>query len=524
MPYAIRKDGDKWKVINRITGHVFGTHPSHEHAMKQIEALHANVVEKSGFTFNLPGLVWDGRTLRKGQIGIDFNGPEKKQVGATKTEKGKEYILKPEKRHDAPRWHRIEAKHVAGGNIFHAKAEDEKGREAHFIAERKSEGIWHHQPDKDLPPKKIEDAEIVKELEAQHKEHNKPQEEKSDSKKMIMPIKQGTPIGTLRYEEDEDQDETPIDVDLRYGAETLKEPQAEPEPELTEEEEKEVATSDGGKSKEERAEARREFHRQKLEKQRARQKEEQDEIKRQMNDPEYAPKYVNGKLVKPKDEPLVSKEASEAEKEKQGTLFGEEKVKEEKPIDVPRDEAFDAMKIKLLRDILTTNPKSFTDIVKLSQTEKKGTKKKFEEISEQKKALIAEALQELHKLGYLWDGYEEPFKKHMNVKDLHEKNQRYAISPEGAKAITGKTEVLKKSFSWAIWRIFNKSKMAELLAYIDLHENNILEKAKRSGKNVKPVEEKSVWANDKEAEKKVMKLINEAVSKKIGESQNASVQ
>ncbi|KKK68670.1 hypothetical protein LCGC14_2941710 [marine sediment metagenome] len=35
MPYAIRKRGDKWVVVNKNTGHVKGTHSSKEKAEKQ---------------------------------------------------------------------------------------------------------------------------------------------------------------------------------------------------------------------------------------------------------------------------------------------------------------------------------------------------------------------------------------------------------------------------------------------------------------------------------------------------------
>lgn len=39
MPYAIRKSGDKFKVVNKETGHVKGTHASREKAQKQVNLL-----------------------------------------------------------------------------------------------------------------------------------------------------------------------------------------------------------------------------------------------------------------------------------------------------------------------------------------------------------------------------------------------------------------------------------------------------------------------------------------------------
>jgi len=49
MPYGIRKSGDKYKVVNKETGRVFGTHPSKEKAKKQLAALyvHANPKRES---------------------------------------------------------------------------------------------------------------------------------------------------------------------------------------------------------------------------------------------------------------------------------------------------------------------------------------------------------------------------------------------------------------------------------------------------------------------------------------------
>ena len=41
MPYALRKSGDKWKVVNSDTGHVKGTHSSKAKAQKQLNLLRA---------------------------------------------------------------------------------------------------------------------------------------------------------------------------------------------------------------------------------------------------------------------------------------------------------------------------------------------------------------------------------------------------------------------------------------------------------------------------------------------------
>ena len=41
MPYAIRKSGSKWKVVNSETGDVKGTHDSEEKAEKQLRLLNA---------------------------------------------------------------------------------------------------------------------------------------------------------------------------------------------------------------------------------------------------------------------------------------------------------------------------------------------------------------------------------------------------------------------------------------------------------------------------------------------------
>lgn len=45
MPYAVRKSGDKHKVVNKKTGRVYGTHDSKEKANRQLAALHINTGE-----------------------------------------------------------------------------------------------------------------------------------------------------------------------------------------------------------------------------------------------------------------------------------------------------------------------------------------------------------------------------------------------------------------------------------------------------------------------------------------------
>jgi hypothetical protein len=42
MPYAIKKSGNQWKVVNRETGRVLGTHPSKVKAEAQLKAVYAN--------------------------------------------------------------------------------------------------------------------------------------------------------------------------------------------------------------------------------------------------------------------------------------------------------------------------------------------------------------------------------------------------------------------------------------------------------------------------------------------------
>jgi len=43
MPYAIKKRGSKYVVVNKESGRVFGEHSSKSKAMKQLRALYANV-------------------------------------------------------------------------------------------------------------------------------------------------------------------------------------------------------------------------------------------------------------------------------------------------------------------------------------------------------------------------------------------------------------------------------------------------------------------------------------------------
>lgn len=45
MPYAVRKSGSKYKVVNKNTGKVYGTHDSKEKANKQLTALHIHTHE-----------------------------------------------------------------------------------------------------------------------------------------------------------------------------------------------------------------------------------------------------------------------------------------------------------------------------------------------------------------------------------------------------------------------------------------------------------------------------------------------
>jgi hypothetical protein len=45
MPYAVRKSGDKYKVVNKNTSKVYGTHDSKEKANRQLAALHIHTHE-----------------------------------------------------------------------------------------------------------------------------------------------------------------------------------------------------------------------------------------------------------------------------------------------------------------------------------------------------------------------------------------------------------------------------------------------------------------------------------------------
>lgn len=45
MPWKVQKSGDKYKVVNKETGRVMGTHGSKEKAERQLSALYANVIE-----------------------------------------------------------------------------------------------------------------------------------------------------------------------------------------------------------------------------------------------------------------------------------------------------------------------------------------------------------------------------------------------------------------------------------------------------------------------------------------------
>jgi len=46
MPYAIRKRGNKWVVVNKETGKVKGTHETREKALRHLRALYVNVESK----------------------------------------------------------------------------------------------------------------------------------------------------------------------------------------------------------------------------------------------------------------------------------------------------------------------------------------------------------------------------------------------------------------------------------------------------------------------------------------------
>jgi len=45
MPWAVRKRGSKYVVVNKETGKVKGTHSSRAKAERQVRALYANVPE-----------------------------------------------------------------------------------------------------------------------------------------------------------------------------------------------------------------------------------------------------------------------------------------------------------------------------------------------------------------------------------------------------------------------------------------------------------------------------------------------
>jgi hypothetical protein len=43
MPWDIKRDGNKYKVVKRADGKVVGTHDSYKQATKQLAALHIHV-------------------------------------------------------------------------------------------------------------------------------------------------------------------------------------------------------------------------------------------------------------------------------------------------------------------------------------------------------------------------------------------------------------------------------------------------------------------------------------------------
>jgi len=47
MPFGIEKSGEKWKVVNKHTGRVLGTHGSEEDAKKQLAAVQINYKKES---------------------------------------------------------------------------------------------------------------------------------------------------------------------------------------------------------------------------------------------------------------------------------------------------------------------------------------------------------------------------------------------------------------------------------------------------------------------------------------------
>ena len=42
MPYAVRKKGSDWVLVNKDTGRVLGTHSTKARAMAQLRAVYAN--------------------------------------------------------------------------------------------------------------------------------------------------------------------------------------------------------------------------------------------------------------------------------------------------------------------------------------------------------------------------------------------------------------------------------------------------------------------------------------------------
>jgi predicted protein tyrosine phosphatase len=42
MPYKVARRGEKWAVVNPVTGKVYGEHPSEKEADAQLHALYAN--------------------------------------------------------------------------------------------------------------------------------------------------------------------------------------------------------------------------------------------------------------------------------------------------------------------------------------------------------------------------------------------------------------------------------------------------------------------------------------------------
>lgn len=42
MPYALKKKGSKWLVVNKDTGRVLGSHDTRAQASRQLRAVYAN--------------------------------------------------------------------------------------------------------------------------------------------------------------------------------------------------------------------------------------------------------------------------------------------------------------------------------------------------------------------------------------------------------------------------------------------------------------------------------------------------